>query len=443
MKKSYYFIFYALTIGSIIISSCSEKFEITETNISKKKYSVSLDEINKYILLRGNPITKSDVKLEAICNANDTLLYVVNYGNKWEIITGDKRCSPILAQGEGSFNLQLLNPNQANWLASEAEIIEDLKNMSSESEHWNTNASWNMLNQPPTLTKDGDYEFKEEDEWELVEIIETDVISETSGHLIQTGWHQYYPWNECAPLVVNSTEKCPNGCVSVAGAQMIYYLHNKDGILPTFYTEGTCTGNSDNHSFSFSNSQVSAWNNMAKSEFEANKSCSQSAILIGWMADLVDTEFSQNGSRGDIDLLGNVFRTYGYDTSYEDYSHETAFYQALSGMPSIVTAYSNKTNQLIGLIYEYSGGHCWIIDGYTKVTRQFNYVYEWTSRTENDEFAYGERIYIPHEEIEMYVLMNWGWGNTDNALYSSNSYWKVGTYPLYQYGKKLLSLYRN
>ena len=68
------------------------------------------------------------IDIDPICKNKDTLAYDVNYGTGWELLSGDERHTPILAKGDGFYDVENLNPGQRVWLNSEMEIIQAIKN---------------------------------------------------------------------------------------------------------------------------------------------------------------------------------------------------------------------------------------------------------------------------------------------------------------------------
>lgn len=431
-------------LSFLILICCSKNLDNDVQNpiINSNQNNVSISDIHCYINAKYK-ITKSNYNIDVIINDSDSLLYIINYGDKWEIISGDKRCTPILAYGDGRFDTSDINPAKAVWLSSEAEIISQLKKgIETNDKTIENKIFWDALKRPALVTKDGEYEFKEEDEWELIEIKEANSILESSGHLIQTNWGQSYPWNQCVPYIQGTTTRCPAGCVAVAGAQMLYFLHNKYNNPSNFYTSGNCSGDNTSFSFTFNNSSTAAWSNMAKNASDFERSFYQTSILLGWIGQQVNTQYAENGSSGDVDLLGTLFRNFGYQTDYETFSHSAAFSRLkLNGAPSIVTAYSDRTDLFLGMAYQYENGHCWIIDGYAELTKTYEYIYKWTSRTENDQFEYGELYTRTIEETTEYVMMDWGWEETDNGYYASNSTWMYSsTSPNFKYNRALLTI---
>ncbi len=154
----------------------------------------------------------------------------------------DKRYTPILAMGEGIYDFEELNPGQKIWLESEMEVIHAIKNNNiavPEESSQKNRKFWTRLQGPTDDTKADEDPIEG---WELIDIMEIRSIVNTSGHMIKTQWGQFYPWNQCVPYATGTDSRCAAGCVAVAGAQLLKFLHDSLGKPATFYTTGSCSG---------------------------------------------------------------------------------------------------------------------------------------------------------------------------------------------------------
>lgn len=415
-----------------IIASCSTLTPSSDNETLIKKfnsYDVTLPEVEKYAYAKyGN--TKGDlIDIEALVRDSDTLGYVLNYGEGWEVLSGDKRCTPILAKGDGHYLFDSLIPPQKIWFESELEKIGAIKDgygVQTKSGPSEGELFWQRINAPTSLTKAEGDPIEDNQYWELVEIIDWDYDVYTTGHLIQTKWGQEYPWNMYCPgpaLSMPSSNAYPAGCAPVAGAQLLYFLHYRMNKPQSFYQ--AIQGSPE--SPIFSGLSMYTWDDMAIDRSEVDiKDHHLSARLIRWVGKKIDVDYNEVGTDGKISKfesfleemhtdLGGSQLTFKRD-DYDDMERDISYYLRTRNQPCVVFA---RKNQTMGVP---SGpGHAWLIDGYRTATTTQKYVYRWTSRTDNHLYDYGE---IREEYIETeyeYILMNWGWEDAnDNYLYSPN-----------------------
>src|SRR5574344_2345476 len=431
--------FLSIYLMLIVLTNCTKQLvshDQDELFINNSINKVSGADIEKYIDAKYRK-TKSTIKIDIVSYNQDSLIYIINHNEGWELISGDKRCKPIIARGMGIFDINNLNPNKLAWLESEAEEIYNVMQTENDSL---SNQFWSLLDNPSSHTKAEGDPFEDDKYWEL-DYIESNCsfdTEETSGHLITTKWGQDTPWNSCVPFVSGKSYRCVAGCVPVAGAQMLYYLHNTIGKPASVYTSGSCNGNENNYLFNFSSSSTFAWEQMALNYFDNNSSrLYQTAILIGWVGQGINTNYGENGSGAELSDLKQLFTDTGISSTKCDYDKTKVWGSLRNNKPVIVCAYAKQTH-FLGFSH-LSEGHCWIIDGYYRAINSYIYHYKWASRTENAVHRYGDT----KEEIVNistdYLLMNWGWdGSSDNGLYSLPSSWSPNSSYTFKYDKEIL-----
>lgn len=416
-----------------IIASCSTLTPSSDNETLIKKFSsydVTLPEVEKYAYAKyGN--TKGDlIGIEALVRDSDTLGYVLNYGEGWEVLSGDKRCTPILAKGDGHYLFDSLIPPQKIWFESELEKIGAIKDgygVQTKSGPSEGELFWQRINAPTSLTKAEGDPIEDNQYWELVEIIDWDYDVYTTGHLIQTKWGQEYPWNMYCPIDTETNDTCVAGCWPVAGAQLLYFLHyniNKPLSAPL----------------------TTSWDNMAINAYDHQRSKLQSAALISWVGENMNVNYGVEGTSGSMNkfssfiddipsLLSNEAQITFKKHNYDNMDNDISYYLSNRRQPCIVRAH---TNEILGI--PAGDGHAWLIDGYRVETYTHKYIYTWTSRTDNHLYEYGE---IKEEYIETdyrYIMMNWGYdGYGDNNLYSPsiNADWTISSYN-FKYSKKIM-----
>lgn len=256
-------------------------------------------------------------------------------------------------------------------------------------------------------------------------------------HLTQTKWGQNYPWNYKCPTINNS--RCPTGCLTVAVAQLLYYLHNQLGTpsgcyhtVDTSYiwhNAGYYTSNLTRGNYTAPSPR---WNAMPTvSDYLDNNTKYVGDLMID-VADRLGTEFEELGSGADFDP--GVFTHYGiYCSVSQPYNSSQVIAQLNNSMPVLVYGDDNGSD---------GKPHSWLIDGYKKTVTRTDHQYKWVimppdslqyynninynyvfTETEMQQFYPGiEENQIVHEysySNPSYLFrMNWGW----EGLYNGNLY---------------------
>lgn len=421
-------------LAVIFIVSCSKDAVMEDLQLQQDShFKITNNKVLKYVHAKFGNTKGNTIDIKPICKNSDTLVYVVNYGTGWELLSGDERYTPILAMGEGVYNFEKLNPGQKIWLESEMEVIQAIKNNNiavTEESSQKNREFWTRLQGPI----DGTKADEDPDEgWELIDIMEIRSIVNTSGHKIETQWGQFYPWNQCVPYATGTDSRCAAGCVAVAGAQLLKFLHDSLGKPATFYTTGSCSGYQSAPLFSFDNPSASAWSNMALTPSESTDKTYQASLLIGWIGSQVGMNYTLNSSGADSENFKNLLSSLSINCSYNDYNANVVWNQIGRGMPVYIRAEELNSN---------GAGHAWLIDGYYILTIEYRYVYEYIKH-DSPFTDYGDIKYEYEYETKDYVLMNWGWNNDiDNSAYSLTDYngWYKDGY-IFKNGKKIIQLY--
>jgi hypothetical protein len=385
------------------------------TSVHSDKDNVTLSDVKNYTELvcvdDSDGVTKI---VPIVVDEMDTLAYIVNYLNGWEIIGGDKRITPILAyDNSGNFDVENANPNVIAWLEDMTDRIYAVRygktqdTLSEYCDFWE-----NVSNRSDKISKS--YVSTGQYKKSMLRSATTSV-----NHLIQTKWGQSSPWNTCVPYTTDYVTRCPVGCVAVAGAQMLYFLHYKLGSPEYMYSVGSCSGwaNGSNYSYTFifNNADTTIWNEMAKYYWNASSATNKSAILMGYVGYRIGMKYDDSSSGATTsDLVGDVFTPFGISCSYASYNATKIVSSLESGMPVIIRAYGTKTvKKFLGITIKttYSNGHAWIIDGYES------------------------------DGTDTYFKMNWGWdGSYDSGSYTNGDSWNIGSYN-FVYERKMISGY--
>ncbi len=421
-------------LAVIFVGSCSKDAVMEDLQLQlDPSFKITNNKVLKYAHAKFGNTKGNTIDIKPICKNSDTLAYVVNYGTGWELLSGDERYTPILAMGEGVYDFEELNPGQKIWLESEMEVIQAIKNNNiavTEETSQKNRKFWARLQGPTDDTKADEDPIEG---WELIDIMEIRSIVNTSGHKIKTQWGQRYPWNQCVPYATGTYSRCAAGCVAVAGAQLLKFLHDSLGKPATFYTTGSCSGYQSAPLFSFDNPSASAWSNMALTPSESTDKTYQASLLIGWIGSQVGMNYTLNSSGADSENFKDLLSSLSINCSYNDYNANVVWNQIGRGMPVYIRAAELNSNGV---------GHAWLIDGYYILTIEYRYVYEYIKH-DSPFTDYGDIKYEYVYETKDYVLMNWGWNNDiDNSAYSLTDYngWYKDEY-IFKNGKKIIQFY--
>ncbi|MCT4603485.1 MAG: C10 family peptidase [Marinifilum sp.] len=211
-------------------------------------YNVSLKSA-KY-LIQSTEKDKTIKNIEPLVTGKDTLMFIFNFDNGWQVVSGDKRTEPILASDkDGKLSIEKLsNPGVATWLSDKADKILYLKKNNPKIDYNENIELWVLIDKAAHFTKenlekyntkysaissektkqvkkrplpDGSYRWIKR----LVSVTSTPWnVSSQKGPLLKTKWGQGNPWNTDVPYALindNKWIKCPTGCTAVAMAQFI------------------------------------------------------------------------------------------------------------------------------------------------------------------------------------------------------------------------------
>lgn len=400
------------------------------------------------IIAKDFPQTKGSIGVNDfevtsyVRNRTDTLMYILNTGgNGWKIYSPDKRTPAILAEGDrGSFSLEDGSPAVAVWLdclandmervleSSDDELTFSSEDIQAYKGFWNrssgqTEEVQDVLDSivrpfPLPLPKG---------HWEE-EIYSTVIEYDRVDHMVPK-WDQWSPYNRCCPYYVsNPTQRACAGCVAVAGAQILYYLHNKLGVPHSAYSYGTCVGNVDSYQRHFTHESTEVWEQMSVDYISPNDTLFSGdtllpeAVLIGYVGALVDMHYRDN-ILFDIqyswalprNIKDNVLDYYNISSSRGDYDEDVVQSNLLNQMPVVVSA----TNLLIPADFNI---HCFVIDGYRRMHTKYTYYHyfvieEPPTRPVTMPAPYSTYSYSEPEMTA--VKINWGWHtqwDEDNPL---------------------------
>ena len=446
MKKSL-----LIPVTALILFSCTD---------SMQEYS-AMDDLNNSVQMepdRSHFVSKSDVAalLRAQSNStrsvsecedditcfvdekHDTLLYACNKTDGgWIVYASDTRVPAIIAESSaGTFAEAMENEAAHVWLQATAEEIKVIKSLSDDKLNFSAEEIegnkkfWKSISSPDEYmkeknAKEGPNETRglpmATGHYELVNTISHWENYDSIPRLTTTDWDQHAPFNNYCPYKSgSSTEHAPAGCVAIAGAQMLYFLHNKLGVPETAPSEAYVFGHVGYPDYYWSqyNYTSTIWNDMATNE-------SSAAPLIADVGRRVNMNYGNNGSGAyTSDLVNGVFAPYGISCTYATYNTTNLRSSLSAGFPVIVSAYAIDGQETVG--------HAFIIDRYKRARLFTENVYWWVWDTTPpgvpllppDQLEITDTISISNPEIRM-IGMNWGWGEipNNNGWYSLTGDW--------------------
>lgn len=430
-------VLYVLLIPFIAVCSCAKDNSISMGSVSvyeSRGNSVSISDVRW--LVSASEQTKGNLKgieiIPCVDKDNDTLAFAVNYEKGWTLYSADKRVPPILAESDrGDFKEISCHPGVKEWISRSLENIKVIKRLDNEmlnfteEEIRNCQEFWAQTLNPYPHQPSGHYELHSTNT-----IVE---VCDSIPHLLSTKWNQSYPFNAYCPYVAGSTTThCPAGCVAIAGAQMLYYLHYYYGVPECAPSTAYCY--SDENDFPYYWDQggdtSSIWDFMPLTGDGEESFNTNAAPLIAEVGNYAIVTYTHSGSYANTYFLHNVFNLYyGISSYYGEYNQTTVRQSLINEMPVIVWAGDEYIVD----------SHAFIIDGYLRKRTVTTSVYRWVWDSPGGNGMYP--IIQPEDRIEIQtsqpyidlVRMNWGnpiqWED-NNGWYTLTDDWYVsfGTY---------------
>ncbi len=421
-----FFKYVSFAFASFCVLSCSNMITPTlpsEDNpdlLSQSNYNVSLKDIETYLEnYKGLPPTKSgDVSISPILSSVDTVLYLINYNKGWEILSADRRAPRVFAMSsDGHLDLDSLYaiPPVEALISAFTDRISYLK------QHPNLEVSTDFKDSWDDILGGGRFV----DEWTLISSYILDEGDSIQPHLTQTRWGQNSPWNVRAPYTDSTlTTHCLTGCVPVAGAQMLYYLHNMLGIPSMMYADSyTAAYIPQNANYlilsasdvSFSNYSSSAWNSLPLTNNDSGNFSTVSTLMVQ-LGLLIQAQYRVNSTGSYTYYLKPAFQN--------AFTIESTW---LNGVDFTIIADEIMQDQMPVILElylsDYSAGHCAIVDAckeqYQIIRRLFRRRVDAPVNPGGPNLPqYEYKMEDDYEVQNRYFGLNWGWNGS--GMYSGN-----------------------
>lgn len=421
---------------------CVTKSINESDNNSSDEYFVSRKDIDAYLNYKKLLVNNTSFGVKSveplIYNSEETLGYIINYNDGWEIISGDKRTPIIIAYDEtGQLTTENLKQGGVysvlkTWLDG---LMKDIQSIHETPNYYNDNQDyskgvvqsldfWKAISNPDSFIKEHTTEtkalsdpFPSNGHWVLISVTTTSQSS--TVNLTTTQWGQYYPYNYyCPPPSQGAQTNSLVGCVAVAGAQQLYYLHNYLGQPSSAPTSISFTGyGPNNYTMSVGPFSNLVWSNMNSGYSD------ETGILLAYVGGQVFMDYGSSFSGAYTeDLVDNVFNPNGLDCNiYYSLTTSILYDNLLSGIP-LVVAGKNPYDDL--------DRHTFIIDKYKKTDFTTIYIYEWVEDPiieGNNQPRANQKQVIEYSTNINEIGMNWGWnGDYNNTWFTLSSNWIVG-----------------
>lgn len=434
-------------------------------------YFVTAEDLENYVKFRRNSSKRSNLTVKEVksygFDADQTLFYILNFDQGWEVVAADKRVQPSLAHGEsGEFTMDCDNEPMKFWMNMLANGVLQTrlgntergsdtsataeKNSSGEQENTDHTSFWNTISPQNNTTRGdgnintptpgpllpGDTTLIITHKYYLPHLNEVITENQYYGPYIQTQWGQGNPWNECCPTISHGllSGKAKVGCAAVAIGQTLYFLQDKYNMnMPAYedmiwYMDFTknpprLVGNEEPVG-----GNVELWNDMATYYYErggegfSDGNTKYVAATLSKLGKDISMQYGMSHSFiSDCNMVNICFESSGIDCANAGYSVDRVNYQLMNkALPVIIYALPNYYNP--------SSGHIWIIDGCYTYTQTFRHYYLLTTTpmetwalsaiTKEEASGYEDTIYSGDGDT---FHMNWGEGGDYDGWYAKST----------------------
>ena len=443
----------------LVLASCSDHIQedltsqIPETALQKATgdHFVSYSDVAaltnaESTSTRASSNVAPEIKCITGVKTNDTLLYVCQkQEGGWTVYSSDTRVPAIVAQSdEGSFDDLMKIEGAKLWIQSMADDMAMIRQLGDDKLNFtreeieNNKAFWESISSPDefvkkmlkeSATRGGGHSLEPTDPeldsllhdglWVFRESYTYTEVYDSVSRLTETNWHQFDPYNAYCPFKSDYSARVPAGCVAIAAAQILYFLHDKWGVPEKAPSQAYCNGNIYNYQGNWDQTNYTSdiWDSMNQ------LNDSSSAPLIANIGNRINMIYSNNfsGVYSSECLVEDVFNEYNISCNYDSFATGALLTTLSNGIPVYLDACSSTV----------SDGHAFIADKYkrtrTVTANYYNWVYfSWPPNTPMPAIPeYIEYIYSSCYDM---IGMNWGWeADLNNNWFSLTGDWIAGS----------------
>ena len=417
------------------VSRVAEDCFITKSGLSIHSFEncfVSDTEIEAYARFRALATKNEDLIVSEVIpiSFEDVICaYLLNYNEGWEVISGDKRFEPSLADSHtGSYIFGVSEGSDA-WIYSLVEEIFAQQNKMSEpgfidglsskaKESIENNLSfWSIITSPETFFDSPKTKVNGDGGILVLVDVEIDTLYYSQiNHILETQWTQFEPFNAQYPNDSTLIEgKLFASDEAVAAAQMLYFLHNEFGSPENIPSYVTCDYINNVWHIYNHGSTDSLWSSMLNSD-----GVSASILIAVTDADLAATCVQSQHPYFNADnanIVSQVFNNYDITCIESTYNPSSIDNYLHAGFPSIVRS----------LAYSQSGNTtnvAYIVDACMHGIIRQTYYYELQYPDGTVGIAPIEQFYLG--TVLWKFGMNFGTGNQSASWYSPTAIIELG-----------------
>ena len=383
------------------------------------KYKVSSANIQEYFQkVKGIPSTRaSEIEVNPIVHDGDTVMFLVNYPIGWELLSGDRRAPRVLMRcDDGNVSIEELfeSPLHASFMNSLKRNFAKASAGSFFSQHSFAD-SW-----PVHGFEANDLDMDHRVVHQLYSVVRDTLSLRVRDHLLTTKWGQNSVWSQNAPYMDSSrTSHCLTGCVPVAYAQTLYYLHGRIGKpLASFgnaYCDAYIPSTLAEIVLSYSDIDFSDysshWDEMPLSLADTTGAHLVSAFMmqIGlWL----NAKYGRDGTSVLLSKMAEA--PYFFSSNFQIACQLDTVSNNLQYLSDIIDdQVFTEEKPVILTISDDGVGHTVVVDGFKEIHEQVTYTYAMytTGPTGfvNPHQAPEGFITNTVEEASQFAAVNWGW----------------------------------
>lgn len=433
------FLLKGLAVPLILLCGCADdsplmispdSIEIRPVTLSAQRRS-----IERYIGQNRKLTRSEDYYIIPYIEKGDTLLYVVEYGEGWEIFSNSFNMPMSLIKSDtGSFTEAMTNPSPGFRFLYD-QILNTLRadKATSNSQAVTGSEEWIPFIASPASSTPTPTNPPETAVYTLVGQKEIYNNNTTVPHLIATHWHQNNPLNNFMPFQLYEPDKhTVVGCNAVTIGQLLYYSHYKWGLQTSI--PSIATYNPQANEYLFSNFSTDRYSQMYTYYFSTWDG-DAAPIFLAWIAKEIEStaKYQEKLHIGTESYLSKASDFYkkktGYNVTFKDYNKQEAANMVLSGRPVPLSLNEGKS------------GHSVIIDALDKTESNIDYYYAYVTPgsdsgnpgtdptmpsgpttspgSDYDSLVarYGQIYTENHSIFYISFRFNWGWGGKNDDLW--------------------------
>ncbi|MDE5969407.1 MAG: C10 family peptidase [Muribaculaceae bacterium] len=428
---------------SLLLAGCSQDEIILsdETVDFGSKSSVCTTNekaIQKYLARGKKTLSRSanDILVPYIVEG-DTVMYIANYGDGWEVFSNDIRMPMVLMSStSGSFYPISPQTPMDEVFYMTAKRLRLLKNVGITPKD-TINKEWIVNGIEPCNEgwgNDGPKEPENEYEWKWLvscPLEQRTIIETPKNGRLKTKWGQSTYFNQFTPYFKNNDSiHSYVGCMPVAVGQFLYFMHQEFGVPATTVTNAVY--NSSKNTYSFTGSSSTVWNEFSMYNYYDNEIMKPTAIFLGYIGTQIGT------------IYGKTYRDGGKsDGSGTPFDGAIKFINSQTGLtPQVISVKSsldcsNMLRKGYPVIMMANGNskidgskasHAFLVDYYEAQLEDWRTVYVYQKVKEGEDTE--ESPDIPDDASLEYLESIYGRGNVrieietfGNSFYKCNWGW--------------------